>query len=133
MAKKTIIPDRHITTEIVEVEKPKLPKDWDYNKSVKKVKGLLISWRNITGDILWELWIPRDFTSRRYIRDGTLVPSWQQYCKDIGLHKRTANRWLTPWGGKNFFFGYTTLILISIMILPPLLPMNTPIAVMTER
>lgn len=27
-------------------------------------------------------------------------PSWEQYCKDIGLEKRTVNRWLKRWFGE---------------------------------
>jgi hypothetical protein len=44
--------------------------------------------------MMTELWIAREMLSNRYYRDGTNVPSWAQYCRDIKLEKRTANRWL---------------------------------------
>ena len=37
----------------------------------------------------------REELSSRYHRDdGTNVPTWGRYCEDIGISKRTANRWL---------------------------------------
>ena len=37
-----------------------LPKDWSYEKSVEKMKPLVYKWRNMTAEILNELWIARE-------------------------------------------------------------------------
>jgi len=78
----------------VEITKPKIPIDWDYDKSVKKVKGFIYKLKNLTLEIVDELLIAREILSTRYYRDGTKVPSWNQYCRDIGSQKRIVNRWL---------------------------------------
>jgi hypothetical protein len=76
---------------------PSLPDQWDYYVSVKKMQQLIYKWKNLTRDVANELWIARENLASRYHRDGTNVPSWSQYCEDIGIAKRTANRWLVKW------------------------------------
>lgn len=41
-------------------ELPDVPDDWDYDKSVKKVRGFVYKWKNMTEDILRELYIARE-------------------------------------------------------------------------
>lgn len=42
------------------IEKPKLPENWDYDESVKKVNNLIYKWINLTEEIADELWIARE-------------------------------------------------------------------------
>ena len=37
---------------------PQLPTEWNYNKSVQKVQGLVVRWKNISVEILRELYVP---------------------------------------------------------------------------
>lgn len=45
------------------IEKPKLPEHWDYDKSVMKVKNFVYKWKNLTIEILEELYIAREMLS----------------------------------------------------------------------
>lgn len=83
--------------ELMVFEKPVLPADWNYGESVKKTKQTIYKLKNITKDVAMDLWTAREMLSSRYHRDGTNIPSWNQYCTDIGVSKRTANRWLNRW------------------------------------
>jgi len=85
-------------TDLIKVEfiKPAIPEDWNYDESIKKVKGFVYKAKNLTEEILKELYIAREKLSSRYYRDGKNFPSWNQYCEDIGITKRTANLWLNP-------------------------------------
>jgi len=85
-----------LVPEII-IDKPSIPEDWNYDKSVEKVKSFIYKWKNITEDVAIEIWTAREILSSRYYRDGTNVPSWNQYCQDIGAEKRTVNRWLNRW------------------------------------
>jgi hypothetical protein len=81
------------------VAPPTLPAKWDYAKSVKKVKAVVYKWKNITQELAHELWIAREMLSTpawNKKSDGTNVPpqTWAQFCTDIGVSKRTVNRWL---------------------------------------
>lgn len=49
--------------------KPRLPKNWDYRKSVKKMKRLVLNWRNISVEILNELYIARIKLSAQGVRN----------------------------------------------------------------
>jgi len=78
--------------------KPRLPKDWNYRKSVKKLKRLVLNWKNISVEILNELYIARIKLSAQGIRND-LDPNgsklgWENYLRDIGLSKETVRRWL---------------------------------------
>jgi len=85
---------------LLEIEsKPRLPKNWDYRKSVKKMKRLVLNWRNISVEILNELYIARIKLSAQGIRND-LDPNgsklgWENYLRDIGLSKETVRRWLS--------------------------------------
>jgi len=78
--------------------KPRLPKNWNYRKSVKKMKRLVLNWRNISVEILNELYIARTQLSAQGVRND-LDPNgpklgWENYIRDIGLSKETVRRWL---------------------------------------
>lgn len=45
------------------IEKPELPEHWDYDESVKKVINFVYKWKNLTIEILEELYIAREMLS----------------------------------------------------------------------
>jgi len=78
--------------------KPRLPKNWNYRKSVKKMKRLVLNWRNISVEILNELYIARIKLSAQGVRNdldsnGSKL-GWENYLREIGLSKETVRRWL---------------------------------------
>jgi hypothetical protein len=74
-----------MTDELMLFQHPPLPDGWSYQISVEKMKRLIYKWKNLTRDVANELWIAREMLSSRYHRDGTKVPSWNQYCEDISI------------------------------------------------
>jgi len=91
-------------TEIIKVntDEIKIPKNWNYEESVKKVKSFIYKWKNLTTEILIELWIAREKLSvepetRKRETSGTFVPvdkTWSDYCFEIGSERRIVNRWI---------------------------------------
>jgi hypothetical protein len=76
---------------------------WTYEKSVAKVKPMFYKWCNATDEMVSELWLARENLSvEGKPKTGTDVPvrTWAQYCEDIGMEKRTANRWLERYDDK---------------------------------
>jgi len=70
---------------------------WNYEISVEKVRPLILCWKNLTVEIVRELYKAREALSRT--RPGANVPNgtlreWREYLEDIGLPKSTAHRWL---------------------------------------
>src|SRR3990167_10954204 len=81
------------------LQEPKLPTDWNYNESVKRMKVFVYKWKNLTGEMMNELWIAREMLAPAAEKAGTKVPrSWSNYCKDIGSSRQVVNRWIA-----NFF------------------------------
>jgi hypothetical protein len=77
---------------------PKIPQNWDYRKSVKKMKKLVFSWKNISVEILEELYVAKSKLLSQGVRND-LDPNgvklgWENYLRDIGLSKETVRRWL---------------------------------------
>lgn len=87
----------------VQYKTPNIPEIWNYEDSIAKVKPMIYKWKNLTFEILQELYIAREkLSARERTATGTFVPmdkSWNQYCQDIGIEKRTANRWLNSFCG----------------------------------
>jgi len=87
-----------MTQELVKVEQPQLPECWDYEESVKRIKGNLYKWKNLTIEIAQELWIAREKLrtqgQRTDLTSGKNTRSWTDYCKEIGSERRTVNNWL---------------------------------------
>jgi hypothetical protein len=75
-----------------------LPESWDYDRSVTKVKSLVTSFKTVSSDMLHELWVAREKLNsqgtRTDLTSGQLSQGWDKYCFDVGIIKRTANRWL---------------------------------------
>jgi hypothetical protein len=75
-----------------------IPSTWNYDKSVKRVKGLVFKWKNISVEILKELYIARESLSKQGVRND-LSPNgeklgWTNYLNDVGLPHETVRRWL---------------------------------------
>ena len=84
----------YIIKKTDDVSMPSLPVEWDYAESIKRIQPLVFKWKSLTLEVAQELFVAREKLSSRYHRDETNVPSWDRYCQDIGIEKRTANRWL---------------------------------------
>lgn len=82
----------------LDMEKPLIPDDWNYEQSVEKVGALIYKWKNLTFEIIRELWIANKILSSQGLRTdlGVNAPklTWGNYCKKINIDKSTANRWL---------------------------------------
>jgi hypothetical protein len=75
-----------------------IPKDWNYRKSVTKMKRLVLNWKSISIEILHELYIAKTKLVAQGVRND-LDPNgvklgWENYLRDIGLSKETVRRWL---------------------------------------
>ena len=82
---------------------PIVPDNWDYDMSVEKTKTFFYKWKNLTDDIKEELWIAREMLSKEGNPIGTNqygtgikvpVPTWSDYCEEIGTSRQVVNRWL---------------------------------------
>ena len=88
--------------EIIIFEEPKIPAKWDYDQSVKKVKVLVYKWKNLTQEVVEELFIAKSVLSNQGARtDLNEKETWEGYCNEIGAEKRTANRWIERYIGTN--------------------------------
>ena len=70
---------------------------WDYQASVERVKPMVMNWRNLTVEIVEELYKAREELAKRKplksqsdVSNGT----WDGYLRDIGLARQTVHRWL---------------------------------------
>jgi N6-adenosine-specific RNA methylase IME4 len=81
-----------------EITLPGLPCGWNYEESVNRIRPNIYKWKNLTIEVAQELYIAREMLASQGTRTdlGTNIPklTWGGYCKDIGIEKRTANRWL---------------------------------------
>ena len=74
--------------------------DWDYDKSVKKVRQLVVNWKNVSIEILRELYIAHQKLSTSGRRTDVTPSSnwkevtWNQYLDDVGLNYSNVTRWL---------------------------------------
>ena len=76
-----------------------MKKKWDYDKSAEKMRPAIIIWVDIVVEIARELRVAKEhFDSQkgkvRKKADGSFVPTWADYCLDIGFPARLANTWL---------------------------------------
>ena len=79
-----------IKKEIIVLDEPKIPSKWDYDESIKKVKTLIYKWKNLTKEVISELFIAREILSK----SGSHKSNWDDYCQEIGVERRTINRWI---------------------------------------
>ena len=90
--------------ELVEIKgTPTIPDSWDYDSSVAITKPNLYKLKNLTIDIINELYIAREQLDGRKNNYGNqyangknfpIAKTWSDYCEDIGITRRTANLWL---------------------------------------
>lgn len=86
--------------EIVKAEQlPLIPEDWDYETSVEMLKPKVEQWQRLTVEIATELHIANEILAKHTGRPSKFVPlgtnySFENYCNDIGIPKRTAYRWM---------------------------------------
>jgi len=71
---------------------PKIPSNWNYEASVKKMKLSVSDWKVKTIEIVNELWAAREILSVNGNR--WREKTWGGYCQEIGINKRTANKWI---------------------------------------
>ena len=96
--------------KIDKLDKPEIPEDWDYNESVKNIKGFIYKMKNLTEEILNELWIARGILSKsgatghiKNLSDANApLKTWNDYCEEIGEDKSTVNRWLKAYEEADF-------------------------------
>lgn len=82
-----------------EIKVVSVPQDWNYTKSVKKMRRLVLSWKNISVEILHELYIAKTKLVQQGVRND-LDPNgvklgWESYLREVGLSKETVRRWLS--------------------------------------
>ena len=86
-----------ISIEDVNISLPQNQK-WDYKESVTKVRSLVFKWKNISVEILRELYIARKTLSSQGVRNDLSTNGeklgWLQYLDDIDIPHETARRWL---------------------------------------
>ena len=74
---------------------------WDYDASVERVAPKVLKWKTATVELMHDLWEAREALSHSpseaaKVLHGTNDPrrTWEGYCEDVGIAKRTVNRWL---------------------------------------
>lgn len=70
---------------------------WDYQKSVEKVRNLTFRWKNLSVDIVRELFKAREALSAPGSRTDLVANatrSWANYVQDVGIDRSTVHRWL---------------------------------------
>lgn len=72
---------------------------WEYDRSVAKMRPLVARWKNVTVEMLDELYRAREALDARGKRPNGR--SWQGYLDDIGLAPRTVHRWLAHYDPVN--------------------------------
>ena len=77
-----------------------IPDQWDYEKSVSTTKTLIYHWKNMTADILHEIWTAWAILTKQPFVNVEIVQKWTNYtfggyCQDIGIAKQTAYNWLS--------------------------------------
>ena len=75
-----------------------IPAEWSYETSVDRVRTLTMRWRDVTVELLQELWVAREMLrnqgARTDLTSSQMLRSWAQYCEDTGLERMTVHRWL---------------------------------------
>ncbi|MBA7496825.1 hypothetical protein ES702_07434 [subsurface metagenome] len=74
---------------------PSLPDEWDYNKSIKEMKGYLYKFKAIQRKVANELWVAKEVLSSPGRRTDLSqkcegLETWGSYCEAIGVAKSTV-------------------------------------------
>ena len=78
--------------DITDLEK----KEWDYDQSVEKMRKLVVRWKNLSLEIIQELYLARLKLSNQDRRSDLKSSqnqqlTWTQYLNDIGLARTTVH------------------------------------------
>lgn len=93
--------------EVRKLDKPSIPEAWDYKKSLVAVKAIIYKWTHLSVSVAEELFIAREKLSAvgrptKEDKTGQMSRlSWNDYCNELGVEKRTVNRWLKRFFGKS--------------------------------
>lgn len=78
---------------------------WNYSVSVEKVRPLISHWKNLTVEIVRELYWARRALAKigrpSEIDRNRSIYTWTGYCEDIGIRYPTANEWLKRYDSQN--------------------------------
>lgn len=81
-------------------EKPAIPVEWDYNNSVERMRGAIYKWRDLTDEMLHELWVaynklsdPSNAGRPSKSGENSTNNTWTRYCEDIGVDRKTPYNW----------------------------------------
>ena len=83
---------------------PPLPVEWSYSDAVATARPLVVNYADVRTKLLDQLWVAREKLSvraeeRNRDATGSFVPvdkTWDNFCQDIGIPRRTVNWWLKP-------------------------------------
>jgi len=97
--------DYEIEVKAITKAERSLPKEWGYEKSVKKVKQMVYRWKRITVEILHELWVAHKMLAKegrpkKTVANATVSKTWNNYCEDCGIDRSTVWRWLNLYDEK---------------------------------
>lgn len=83
---------------------------WNYEKSVERTKDLVSAFRKVSLDLVRELYVAHealscqgyrsdknrisDASNADFVPNGTRLQTFEGYCEDIGLSRKTAYNWL---------------------------------------
>lgn len=80
-------------------------KEWNYEESVERMKPRIYKLKSLTLKVYHELWTAREKLrnqgARTDLTSGIFTRSWGDYCDEIGIAKRTANKWLERYDPEN--------------------------------
>ena len=80
--------------ELVAVQElPAVPDNWNFDESVAHVRPVDYKWKNLTREMLTELYIAREVLSHRGLPPNGRH-TWDEYCEAIGMSQSQVNRWL---------------------------------------
>lgn len=118
----------------------KIPKDWEYEKSVEKIKTTIYKWKNITAALLHELWIAREVLDGRggdrksiNYKSNVANETFENYCSDIGIHRSTAHRWLSSYDPERQLIRDINKIVKDEFILRPIIDYGENIYLHTTK
>lgn len=77
----------------IEIDKPEIPKSWDYEKANRDFDRHIRNWRRLTGDVVSQLWVfynklkvghrPKSSLNREQL------PTWEEWLTNKGIGKNT--------------------------------------------
>ena len=81
------------------IQFPLIPENWSYDESVKSIQPKLGQWKKFTIEIASELYVAQKSLSQPGRRTDlvpreTRLPTFEEYCDEIGIGKTTAYRWI---------------------------------------